>query len=163
MVDKLFSQALDLVVGVEKHLPQLGHTQLKVGVVLEEIPDEMIDDWVPWLRFLECLGCGCTLETTRSRVELFLDPTLALHSSNNFSMSLTLLTGLFFHSLQLVLHVHNATLRLLATLSMRSSIFLGRSQFVVQVILLQFEEMYVALRIFGSQGSGFEFSDGLLG
>jgi hypothetical protein len=28
VVDKLFSQALDLIVGVEKHLPQLGHAQL---------------------------------------------------------------------------------------------------------------------------------------
>jgi hypothetical protein len=102
---------------------------------LEKIPDEVIDDGVPWLWFLECLGCSCTLETTCSCVQLLLNPTLTFHSSNNLGMSFTLLTSLFLHPLQLILHVHNTTLRFLATLSMRSSIFLARPQFVVQVIL----------------------------
>src|SRR6478609_4053318 len=77
-------------------------------------------------------------------------------------MSLTLLSSFLFHPLQLILHIHDTALRLLATLCMCSSIFFRRPQFVIEIILFEFQEGNMPLSIFGSQGSRLESSDGLL-
>jgi hypothetical protein len=61
MVEKLLTQRLNLVVGVEQHLSQLSDAQLKVGIVLEEVTHEVVDNRIARLRVLKRLGRSSTL------------------------------------------------------------------------------------------------------
>ena len=56
---ELFTQLLNLIIGVHQHLTQLGYAELQVGVVLQQVAHEVRDHRAPILAVAQCLhGCG---------------------------------------------------------------------------------------------------------
>lgn len=163
LIHELVSQALNLVVGILKKLSKLGNSQLKVGIVLEEVSDKMADNFVVLAVALEGAGSSSTFEAAGGSIKLLLDLALALDALYNVGMAFALLSGVGFQAFQVVLHIGEATLGVLGAQSMGAGIFSSRTKLLMQAVLLLLEQGKMALGIGSAGGGALKTADGLVG